>query len=69
MDAELLAAFKRLGKQGVLRLTKPDSQRYHALEYSGKETEDNSFFFTGPFNAKHHKNMVNDSERLSQLSG
>ena len=51
MDAELLAAFKRLGKQGVLRLTKPDSQRYHASEYSGKETDDDAFFFTGPFNA------------------
>ncbi len=25
VDAELLAAFKRLSKQGVLRLTKPDA--------------------------------------------
>jgi hypothetical protein len=50
VDPDLLAAFKRLWKQGVIRLTKPDSQRYHASEYSGKETEDAAFFFTGLFN-------------------
>ena len=51
VDAALLAAFKRLWKRGVLRLTKPDSQRLHASEYSGNETDDVCFFFTGQFNA------------------
>jgi hypothetical protein len=50
-DAALLAAFKRLWKRGVLRLSKPDSQRYHSQEYSGNELDDDSFFFTGRFNA------------------
>ncbi len=50
-DAELLSAFKRLRKQGIIRLTKPDSQLYHASEYSGKEADDTAFFFTGAFNA------------------
>ncbi len=50
-DAALLAAFRRLWKRGVLRLTKPDSQRYHAYDYSGNDSDDDSFFFMGPFNA------------------
>ncbi len=49
--ADLLSAFKRLWKRGVIRLTKPDFQRYHALEYSGRESDDNEFFYRGPFNA------------------
>jgi hypothetical protein len=51
VDADLRAAFKRLGKRGVLRLTKPDSQLYNATEYSSNETEDARFFHDGPFNA------------------
>lgn len=51
VDADLLAAFRRLWKQGILRLTKPDALRYHASEYSDKQGDDNAFFFTGPFNA------------------
>lgn len=51
VNADLLSAFKRLRKQGILRLTKPDSQSYHASEYSGKEADDMAFFFTGFFNA------------------
>jgi len=50
-DAALLAAFKRLWKRGVLRLSKSDPKRYHAHEFSGNEFDDDSFFFTGPFNA------------------
>ena len=50
-NADLLAAFKRLWKRGVLRLTKADSQRYHAQQYSGNEADDDAFFFTGDFNA------------------
>jgi len=48
--ADLLSAFKRLWKKGVIRLTKPDSQRYHAQDYSGSESDDHSFFFMGDFN-------------------
>lgn len=48
---DLLSAFKRLRNRGVLRLTKPDSQRYHAHEYSGNEADDDKFFFKDPFNA------------------
>jgi hypothetical protein len=44
---DLLFAFKRLWKRGLLRLTKPDGR-----EYSGDPSEDGSFFFTGPFNAE-----------------
>src|SRR3989442_3640 len=50
-DADLLAAFRRLAKRGVLRLTKPDSQRRHAHDYSGNEADDDRFFFVGPYNA------------------
>jgi hypothetical protein len=49
--ADLLSAFKRLWKRGVIRLTKPDFQRYHASEYSGSESDDDEFFYRGPFNA------------------
>lgn len=49
--ADLKAAFKRLWKEGVLRLSKPDHQRRHAFEYSGKESDDEAFLFIGPFNA------------------
>jgi hypothetical protein len=51
VNSDLLAAFKRLWKRNVLRLSKPDLQRYHANEYSGSEADDNLFFFRGPFNA------------------
>jgi hypothetical protein len=50
-DADLLAAFRRLWKRGVLRLTKPDLQRRHAHDYSGKEANDEAFFFPDSFNA------------------
>lgn len=50
-DADLLAAFRRLSKRDVLRLTKPDSQRRHAHDYSGNEADDDGFFFVGPYNA------------------
>lgn len=48
---DLLSAFKRLWKQGLLRLTKPNSQRREAHEYSGNAASDGSLFFTGTFNA------------------
>jgi hypothetical protein len=51
VDTELLAGFKRLRKRGVLRLTKPDSRRYHAYEYSGNDADDDVFFFHRNFNA------------------
>jgi len=51
VDAELISAFRRLWKRGVLRLTKPDSARYDAHEYTGRESEDGLFFMAGPFNA------------------
>jgi hypothetical protein len=50
-DADLLAAFRRLWKRDVLRLTKPDNQRRDAHEYSGSEADTEAFFFIGPFNA------------------
>jgi hypothetical protein len=50
-SADLLSAFKRLWKQSVIRLTKPDHQRYHAQEYSGNELYDDEFFYRGAFNA------------------
>jgi hypothetical protein len=50
-NADLLSAFKRLWKEGVIRLTKPNFQRYHAYEYSGQESDDNEFFYRGSFNA------------------
>lgn len=51
-QADLRDAFKRLWDGGDLRLTKPDTMRRHAFDYSGHETDDSGFFFTGPFNAK-----------------
>jgi hypothetical protein len=48
---DLLSAFKRLWKQGLLRLTKPDSQRREANEYSANAADDGNFFFTSTFNA------------------
>jgi hypothetical protein len=49
--AELKSAFKRLWFEGVLRLSKPDLHRRHAYDYSGKENDDDRFFYNGPFNA------------------
>src|SRR5579871_4327107 len=46
----LKSAFKRLGKRQIVNLTKPDSQSRDAYPYSGKSSDDNSFFHTGPFN-------------------
>ncbi len=48
---DLKSAFKRLWRKGVLRLSKPDLLRRNAEEYSGDETDDDRFFFVGPFNA------------------
>lgn len=50
-DADLLSAFKHLRNRGTLRLTKPDQTRYQATDYSGKDKDDEAFFFTGVFNA------------------
>jgi hypothetical protein len=50
---ELLSAFKRLRNAGIIRLSKPDNATkiFDAHEYSGNDADDDSFFFTGPFNA------------------
>jgi hypothetical protein len=51
-QADLLSAFKRLWLRGILRLTKPDQPpRYEGTKYSGRERDDDMFFFTGDFNA------------------
>ena len=50
-DSDLLSALKRLWKRGIIRLSKPDTQRLHASEYSGNEEDDSEFFFTAMFNA------------------
>ncbi len=50
-DPDLLSAFKRLRDRGFLSLTKPDSHRRVACEYSGKQADDGSFFFNGRLNA------------------
>ena len=47
---DLKSAFKRLGKRDIARLTKPDSLRRNAYQYSGNDSDDAAFFFTGPFN-------------------
>lgn len=49
--ADLKAAFKRLWAGGILRLSKPDSVRRNAFDYSGDESDDDTFFYSGPFNA------------------
>ena len=46
-DADLMAAFKRLLREGSVRLSKADELRYHGFDYSG---DDEAFFFTGRFN-------------------
>ena len=50
---DLKSAFKRLDKRDIVKLTKPDSQRRNAYEYSGNDANDSYdswFFLTGPFN-------------------
>ena len=42
-NSELLSAFKRLRNDGIIRLTKPDFQRRHAMEYS--DSIDDDVFF------------------------
>ncbi|MGO9009866.1 MAG: toll/interleukin-1 receptor domain-containing protein [Bryobacteraceae bacterium] len=49
--ADIKSAFKRLSAEGVLRLSKPDLHRLHAFDYSGNESDDEEFFYIGPFNA------------------
>src|ERR1039458_2025307 len=58
-DADLLAGFRRLWKRGVLRLTKPDTQRRHALDHSSNEQDDAGIFFTGAVN----RNINSDESR------
>ena len=49
-QGDLKAAFTRLWRRGVVRLTKPDLRRYHGHDYSGIETDDDNFFFRGDLN-------------------
>ena len=49
-DADLKAAFKRLWKSGMVRLSKPTEGRYHGFDYSGSESADEAFFFIAEFN-------------------
>jgi len=49
--ADLKSAFKRLWNDGILRLSRPDSVRRHAFDYSGNEADDPAFFDTDRFNA------------------
>jgi hypothetical protein len=49
-QADLLSALKRLRTRGILRLTKPDQIHYEGPAYSGIDKDDDTFFFTGPFN-------------------
>jgi hypothetical protein len=46
-NSDLLFAFKRLWKRGILHVTKPDGR-----EYSGNPSDDHWFFFMGSFNAE-----------------
>ena len=48
-DADLLEAFKRLWKTGIVRLSKA-AGGYHGFDYSGKESADEAFFFIAQFN-------------------
>lgn len=49
-EPQLVAAFRRLWRRGVIRLTKPNSTQREAHDYSGEERDDEWFFSTGPFN-------------------
>jgi hypothetical protein len=49
-DADLKAAFKRLWKGGIVRLSKAAEGRYHGFDYSGNEGADEAFFFITEFN-------------------
>jgi hypothetical protein len=50
-DASFRVAFKRLWKRNYIRLSKADDGRYHGVEYSGNEQDDNLFFFIASFDA------------------
>ena len=50
-QGDLKDAFKLLWRQHFVRLTKPDTLRRDASEYSGRDKDDNSFFFIAAFNA------------------
>ena len=47
--SDLVSAFKRLWQRGYIRLSKPNSHEYHAIDYS--DVEEDSFFYEGNFNA------------------
>ena len=49
-DADLKAAFKRLWKGRIVRLSKAAKGRYHGFDYSGNESADEAFFFIAEFN-------------------
>lgn len=49
-DVDLKAAFKRLWKGGIVRLSKAAEGRYHGFDYSGNESADEAFFFITEFN-------------------
>ena len=49
-DADLKVAFKRLWKEGIVRLSKTTQGRYHGFDYSGNDGADEAFFFIAAFN-------------------
>jgi hypothetical protein len=58
MRHDLQAAFKRLHKGGIVRLSKFAEGRYHGFDLSGNESDDDVFFFTVGF-----KVMITDDGR------
>lgn len=48
---DLLAAFRRMWCGGMIHLTRLDSEQGRAIDYSGHDTNDESFFLVGPFTA------------------
>ena len=53
IDVDVLHAFKVLWQGGLLDLTKLDNAAMvrHAYYYSGKDADDEAFFYSGPFDA------------------
>lgn len=49
-EADLMAAFKRLWRGRIVRLSKAAEGRYHGFDYSGDDGDGEAFFLTERFN-------------------
>jgi hypothetical protein len=72
-DADLLAAFKRLWRNGIVTLTKYDTASQQRVVYSGHEADDRWFFYNEYFSVgitdegRSHWNQIEQVKSTSRI--